>query len=156
MAAVGGARIRSGPQPDPNSLKSDRLKRGFRALPAEGYTGEPPRFPLPGPTVREKAVWEWAWTTPQAVAWAADGAWRADMVAEWVRMKCRAEKRDAPSTVSSEALRLRHQVGLTPAGLKENGWIIAAPEVAQPDQPTAAPTTSARARLRSVADVDGA
>lgn len=153
--ALGGARIRSGPPPNPNSLESDRRKRGFRALPAEGYAGPVPKFPLPGPTVREKAVWAWAWATPQATAWADDGAWRADMVAEWVRMKCRAEKRDAPSTVSSEALRLRHQIGLTPAGLKENGWTIAALVTPEPAAQASPAAGSARDRLRVVDGPDG-
>ena len=153
---VGGARVRSGPPPNPNSAESDRRKRGFRALPAEGYAGDVPRFPLPNPTARERAVWAWAWTQPQAVAWADDGAWRADMVAEWVRMKVRAENRKAPASLTTQATALRHQIGLTPAGLKENGWTIAAP-VVEPGQSAAlVVSSSARDRLRVVDGPDGA
>lgn len=155
----GGARMRSGPKPDPESLKSSRLGRAFRSLPAEGFLGKVPRFPLPQASSRERAVWKWAWSTPQACAWDVDGAWRVDMVAEWVRMKVRAEAPDAPASLSAEALRLRHQIGLTPAGLKENGWTIAAPAAAtvaaSPEPPAGVvPITSARDRLR--ADVDRA
>ena len=63
------------------------------ALPASGYDGEAPRFPLMPRTVmrwetedkrryqvvdedateavreREAELWAWAWTTPQACAW---------------------------------------------------------------------------------------
>lgn len=148
--AAGGARLRSGPKPDPNSLKSARRGLTFTTLPAEGYQGKVPRFPLPDSLPRERAVWRWAWRTPQAAAWATEGEWRADMVAEWVRWKVRAEGPDAPSSFASEALRLRHQIGLTPAGLKECGWVIGA-VVAQAEEPEKqAGRTSARDRLRMV------
>ena len=43
----GGARNRSGPQPDENSLKSAKIGYTLTALPSEGYDGETPDFPLP-------------------------------------------------------------------------------------------------------------
>lgn len=45
----GGARVNSGPPPDPNALRRDRPsdKDGWTTLPAEGRQGDPPAWPLP-------------------------------------------------------------------------------------------------------------
>ena len=77
--ARGGARNRSGPQPDPMSGRSDARGLKFDQLPAEGYDGEVPEFGLPGATPRELAVWEKLWRTPQAAAWARE-PWRHSVV----------------------------------------------------------------------------
>lgn len=155
----GGARNRSGPQPDPKSGRSDQ--RGFKltALPAEGYCGEAPKFPLQpivmfvehtegsgrdrsktkerddGATEsfreREADVWAEAWTTPQACAWSMQ-AWRWPIVAEYCRLKTVVEfDPSASAALVGQLHRYRDQLGLTPAGLKDNGWSIAADEVAQ-------------------------
>lgn len=123
--ARGGARNRSGPRPDEHSLTSARKGLRFRPLPAEGHQGEPPRFPLSRPKPRELAVWEEVWKTPQAVAWAEE-PWRWRTVAMWVRWSVRMEAPDAPSSIGPVVIRLADQIGLTPAGLKENGWKIGA------------------------------
>src|SRR5881394_2153324 len=89
----GGARNRSGPRADPTSGRSDRRGYSLTALPAQGYDGPVPEFPLPRRSVyywsvedkqrvrcfdveatahvreRELELWEWAWRTPQACAW---------------------------------------------------------------------------------------
>lgn len=45
----GGARLNSGPPPDPNALRRDRRddKAGWTMLPASGRQGDPPNWPLP-------------------------------------------------------------------------------------------------------------
>lgn len=151
--ARGGARNRSGPQPDPNSLKSAKLGYSLTALPAEGYEGEIPEFPLPNATERELDVWSEAWRTPQAAAWSM-ASWRHRTVALWVRWSVRMEDLDAPATLGNVVVRLADQIGMTPAGLKENGWKVASDEVAakrasQPAPAAAAP--SARDRLKAIA-----
>lgn len=151
--------VRSGPKPDLNSGKSLKLKGAPKALPAEGYDGPVPRFPLPKATSRERDVWRWAWRQPQAHAWAEQGEWRSDMVAEWVRMKVRAEDLDSPASLLTQATAMRHQVGLTPAGLRENGWVISKPAATESEVTAAierAAGTSSRDRLRSVGDAAGA
>lgn len=130
--ARGGARNRSGPAPDPSSLKSAKT-RTFSALPAEGYTGKPPAFPLPKPSARERAVWAEAWTSPQACAWA-DEPWRWRTIGMWVRWSVRMEDDDASAALGNVVVRFADQIGLTPAGLKENGWTIAAADVAAGDE----------------------
>lgn len=150
----GGARNRSGPAPDPTSGRSDR--RGFRldALPAEGYDGEPPAFPLPKIPVydvwfedkvrhkelddeatearydRELELWAQAWCTPMAAAWARE-RWRWPIVAMWVRTMAVCESGDATAADKNSVHRFADQIGMTPAGLKENGWKIAVDQVAE-------------------------
>lgn len=125
----GGARNRSGPAPDPKSERSERRGVRLDALPVEGYAGEPPAFPLPGVTDREREVWRWAWSTPQAFAWAKQ-PWRHRSIAMWVRWSVRMEEPGAGAALGNVVVRLADQIGMTPAGLKENGWRITVDEVA--------------------------
>ena len=152
--ARGGARSRSGPAPDPNSGRSER--RGFKltALPSEGFRGDVPDFPLPDVTDRELEVWESLWRTPQACAWSMQ-SWRWLNVADLVRLQVRGEAHDAPVNIATVVRQLRADLGLTPAGLKENGWAIAVDEVAaradaKVAEAAAAPRKSSRDRLSVV------
>lgn len=156
--ARGGARNRSGPQADPSSGRSDR--RGFKltALPAEGYRGPVPEFPLPRPSERELEVWESAWRTPQACAWAMPSeAWRQRTVALWVRTTVRCEEPDAGAALLGQLHRFADQIGMTTAGLAEMGWKVAVDETAErreaaPASPTRA---SSRSKLKVVNGNDG-
>lgn len=128
----GGARNRSGPVPDPSSGRSDARGYSLTALPAEGYRGPVPAFPLPGVSERELEVWEWAWRTPQACAWSLPSeSWRARTVALWVRLSVRCEAEDAGASLYAQLHRFADQVGLTTAGLAEMGWKVAVDEVAE-------------------------
>lgn len=179
--ASGGARNRSGPPPDPTSGRSDARGLVLTALPSQGYDGDPPAFPLQpivlfteyfegtgrdrvkvkerddGETEsfreREGAVWAEAWRTPQACAWARD-AWRWPIVAEYCRLKAVVEfDPSASAALVSQLHRYRDQIGLTPAGLKENGWAIATDEVAaKAAERTATKSTPAPRRLRAASD----
>lgn len=152
----GGARNRSGPAPDPNSGRSDRRGLTLTALPGDGYDGPPPPFPLPDPTVRELAVWESAWRTPQACAWSLPSeAWRVRTVAMWCRLSVRCEVADAPATLLGQLHRFADQIGMTTAGLAEMGWRIAGDEIAAKAAEKSAPVKSSRSRLRAV-NSDGA
>ena len=68
----GGARNRSGPPPQEGSARSDARGYSLTALPAEGYRGPVPEFPLDDATDRELEVWAQLWRTPQAAAWACE------------------------------------------------------------------------------------
>lgn len=125
----GGARNRSGPAPDPTSGRSEARGYKLTALPSEGYKGEVPTFPLPSHNDRELSVWALLWQTPQACAWSMQ-PWRWLNVADLVRLQVRGEAHDAPVNIATVVRQLRADLGLTPAGLKENGWAIAADEVA--------------------------
>lgn len=149
--AHGGARNRSGPAPDPNSARSDARGRVLEALPAEGYKGRVPKFPFAEKSDREAAKWRALWRTPQAAAWARE-PWRLDVVALYTRWSVRAEDPDAPASALAQVHRLGDQLGLTPAGLAENGWKIVRDEVA-PRREAKAPAgkSEPRRRLRAVA-----
>lgn len=144
----GGARNRSGPGVDPNSGRSDQRGISLVTLPLEGYDAEPPEWPL-GPSVsdeltgpREREIWAEVWTTPQAAAWAGQ-SWRWSIVGEYCRLKAVVEMAPGSNAaLVSQLHRYRDQLGLTPAGLKENGWRIAVDETAV--KRTAAKKTSRR------------
>lgn len=179
VVAKGGSRNRSGPAADPNSGRSDR--RGFKltALPNGGFDGQVPDFPLSKRRVmrwqtedksrfqvldeeateivadREAELWEWAWRTPQACAWSME-PWRWQAVAMWVRTFVICESDEATAADKGAIHRFADQIGLTPAGLKENGWAIARDEVsAKRDEKVEAAPAPARAQRRLRA-VDGA
>jgi hypothetical protein len=122
-------------------------------LPAEGYQGEVPEFPLPEPLDRELKLWASVWATPQASAWAVE-PWRQYAVGQWVRWSVKAEAPEAAASVIQAVIRFADQIGLTPAGLKENGWQIARNEIAArtpADRPQER-RTSARDRMTVVRD----
>lgn len=121
--AHGGARNRSGPMVDPSSARSEARGLKFRRLPLAGRSGRTPKFPLPGQSAREGQVWREAWRSPQAVAWESE-PWRWKIVALWVRVSVRCEDREAPAGLFAQLHRLADQIGMTPAGLRENGWLI--------------------------------
>lgn len=171
----GGARARSGPAPDPNSERS-RKGRGASvafsatALPSEGYDGEVPAFPLPltyrktldglgadegGTEVfreRELTIWADVWATPQAAAWARE-PYRWPTIAEFCRIKAAVE--DDPDKSASLLARLReyrNEIGLSPDGMRMNGWAIAVDQLAAKAAESEAPAAAAppaQRRLRS-------
>lgn len=157
MARHGGARNRSGPQPDPKSLRSSKRDIKLDALPSAGYDGAVPEFPLPlmkryrwehedkrryqvfddeateQYRERELAVWAELWVTPQAAAWSIE-PWRWSTVAEFCRLKAVVEQEpDGVAALVAHLHRYRDQIGLSPAGLKENGWTIASGPTAADD-----------------------
>jgi hypothetical protein len=48
----------------------------------------------------------------------------------WVRWSVRMEEPNAGASLGNVVVRLADQIGMTPAGLKDNGWRIAVDEVA--------------------------
>jgi hypothetical protein len=176
----GGARNRSGPPASSTSGRSDRRGLRFDALPAEGYRGEVPDFPLPPRVVyyeyfdteakrkvreldegasetvhdRELELWAWAWRTPQACAWAQPSeSWRLLTIAMWVRTYVLCESSEATAADKSSLHRFADQIGLTPAGLAETGWAVAKDELAAKaaEKPAEeAPPTTPVRRLRGV------
>lgn len=170
-----GGHARSGPQPDPNSLRSAQRGLTFIGLPAAGYEGEAPAFPLPAIPVydiwfedkkrvkeldedatearrdREEVLWAWAWTTPQAAAWAKEH-WRWPIVAMWVRTMVLCESSDATAADKGSLHRFADQIGMTPAGLKENGWKVAADQLAEKraEKAPAPAVPTARDRMKAL------
>ena len=180
---AGGARARSGPTPDPSSGRSAARGLDFQALPSEGYKGAIPDFPL-DPIVlfaehfedgakvrevdqessadfhsREGVVWTEAWRTPQGAAWAVE-SWCWPVVAEYVRLKVTVElDPGSNAALVGQLHRYREQIGLTPAGLRLNGWQVARDEVSsRRDEKDSTPKSSGRqmsARERRLKAVGG-
>lgn len=178
----GGSRNRSGPVADPASGRSFARGVSFAALPSEGRAGKPPvDWPLSDPAVyiegiengrpvkqldvvaseerkdAERALWAEVWTYPQAIAWERE-RWRWNIVAMWVRTFLTASGPEAKAADKTALHRFGDQLGLTPAGLRENGWQIARDELGErrEEQKAAADTSkreSARdRRLRAIAN----
>lgn len=85
---------------------------------------------------RERAMWRWAWRTPQAWGWAQpQEAWRLPIVAMWVRTFVICEGSGASAADKNSLHRLSDQVGFTDAGLRLMGWKVAAPVDAEPEAP---------------------
>jgi hypothetical protein len=148
----GGARNRSGPPAQEGSGRSDARGYSLSALPAEGFTGDVPEFPLPDPSPRELEVWAQAWRTPQACAWSlSTERWRIPTVAMWVRVKVRCEAPDVAPTLLGQLHRFADQIGMTTAGLAEMGWKVAAESAAPVEAPAPAePEEAPQRRLRAV------
>ncbi|PZQ45298.1 MAG: hypothetical protein DI570_27700, partial [Phenylobacterium zucineum] len=127
-------------------------QRGYRlsALPPEGYQGRIPRWPLPARAgaseeetkriaARERAMWRWAWRTPQAWGWAQpQESWRIPTVAMWVRTFVICESDAATAADKNSLHRFAEQVGFTDAGLRLMGWKVSAPVVDDEDEEAAA------------------
>ena len=125
----GGARARSGPAPDPNALRRDRLddQAEWVELPAGGREGPTPEWPLEVEADEwERRYWAELWRTPQAVAWEQNGDQVA--VAIYVRTAREAAKHDAPATTRTSLLRMRDALGLTVLGMRANRWRIGSRE----------------------------
>ena len=153
MASHGGARNRSGPSFDPQSARSERNGVVLTALPNEGRSGEPPlAWPLGRPAVfierfengkpvkeldeqataereaQELAMWDEVWSYPQAVAWELE-PWRWNIIALYVRTFLVCAGPEAKAADKASLHRFGDQIGLTPAGMRENGWAIAQPDI---------------------------
>lgn len=170
----GGARIRSGPPPVEGSRTSERKGYKLMALPAEGFDGDVPDFPLPRRKVyakqwndagkqvqifdaaetrrvakREAEFWAWLWSTPQACAWSMPSqAWRQPNVAMYVRKFVLNESGEATAADTGAMLRLADEIGMTDAGLARNGWKIANDELAE-KRPAPAERPKRERRLRA-------
>lgn len=173
----GGARNRSGPPADPRSARSDLRGLSFDKLPAGGYDGNVPDFPLPKmqrtkivvvdkvrevhpdttATIslrrREIRIWHEVWALPQAAAWATPRfQWLWTTIGEYCRLKALVEKApDSNATLVAQLHRYRDQIGLSRAGMRELGWDISAEEpIADPPRRTATvdPESKPEARKR--------
>ena len=138
----GGSRNRAGPQADPNSERSQQRGLTYKLLPREGFTGRVPAYPLPKPTTRERAIWRELWRTPQAAMWNVERH-RMMTVGHYCRLLARCEDMDAPAALHTQAIRYADQLGISPAGMRENGWRLSTDELAEKRPAAAEPKKSA-------------
>lgn len=147
--ASGGARVRSGPAPDPNALRRDREAGQWVTLPAEGRTGPTPEWPLTDPTARELELWQQLWRKPQALLWERNG--QHHEVAMYCRRFAAAELPDAPVALGTLVRQMMDSLLLTiPAMRSARVRIAEAQEQDADATPTRRKRTSSRARLTVV------
>jgi len=151
-----GGHARSGPPPAEGSARSDARGYKLTALPAEGYRGAVPEWPIePKPTKVERLYWERAWRTPQAFVWARqEWAWLVPDVARWVRLSVRCDDPEANAALLARLPSIEDKVGMTAAGLARMGAKIAVDELADKAaaREPAEPTVKAPRRLRAAGD----
>lgn len=139
----GGARMRSGPAPDPLALRRDKDKADWIHLPAAGRQGDPPPWPLARPAKRELQLWAEEWKRPQAIMWEANG--QQNEVALYVRSFRDAEQADAGTALRTLVRQQMDSLGISLPGLRGCHWIIDPPD-AQPSRK--APGTDGTAKSR--------
>jgi hypothetical protein len=118
-------------------------------LPSAPFDQDAPEIPLPAPTAREVELWNLAWAAPQAWMWIQE-PWRWQTIGLWVRRTALAESKDANASDINAVIRLADQIGMTPAGLKENGWAIAADKAgpSQAEKPEQSERSTSRSKDR--------
>ncbi|MER7077902.1 hypothetical protein SAMN02982929_07234 [Saccharopolyspora kobensis] len=150
----GGARVSSGPAPDPNALRRDRRDdaAGWQILPANGRQGDVPRWPLDYVGTRERDLWRDLWAQPQAVMW--ERLAQHYEVAMCVRAIVRTEADEAKANDFTVARQFMDSLGLSVNGMLRNRWKVdgAEPEPVTEAAKTAPARRSARDRLKVVAD----
>lgn len=142
VLASGGVRARSGPPPDPMSFRSE--SRDWLGLPAGGFAGEIPEFPLAAGEryAAELALWDELWRKPQGFAWSQLGL--KFQVAAYVRAFLESVTPDASAGLKTAVLRMETELGISIAGMRQNGWNISAPE-----QPADKPLRGGKAKQTS-------
>jgi hypothetical protein len=131
----------TGPVPNPNSRRQTSLAHSWTDLPAGGYQGEVPNWPLPGGfSPAEREMWARYWQKPQAAAWAAMGM--VDEVALYVRAFLLGASGNLAAV--TEARQWTTPLGLTPSAMLKNRWRVRAVDVPA----AAAPTSSSRRTLK--------
>lgn len=138
----------TGPTPNPGS----RRQAGTQAhtwtdLPAEGYQGGAPDWPIGAATDAELAMWSRYWRKPQASAWAA--MMMVDEIALYVRTFLAGVSGDVKAT--TEARQMADRLGLNPTAMLKNRWRIKSDDLAEKRETKTPVKKSPRERLKVVA-----
>lgn len=170
----GGPRRNSGATPQPNALRRDRPgDADWVTLPAEGFQGTVPPFPLPqaiqynryfkdGKKVEEvdegqtEYVWNaegelWAelWRKPQAAMWSKLGM--EYEVAAYVRAFLESVQAEASAGLKTAALRMSAEIGLSLPGMHSLRWKFSEDELASKREALTPVASGARARMARLA-----
>lgn len=141
----GGARARSGPAPDPYSGRSERRNIKLADLP-QSYDGVVPKYPLKKYEItaktedgdvfvlekesrrfnaREKEIWAWLWTFPQANAWALPQySFLLPEIALYCRQYVLCESSSATTADRGLLPRYADRIGLSHDGMTRLGWRV--------------------------------
>lgn len=144
----------TGPAPSPTSRRqAGNQAHTWTDLPAAGYDGEIPAWPLTLQSDRQAEVWSTIWRTPQAAAWITLG-WTFD-IALYVRwMVSAADDTNADLTAQlkagNEARQWSDRLGLNPTAMLKNRWRIKSDDLAEARESKKPAKKSPRERLKVV------
>lgn len=145
----GGARGRSGPAPDPNALRRDRKDdAAWVTLPAGGFAGPAPEWPLGSLSDAEAGLWAKLWAKPQGFMW--DQLQLEFEVAAYVRAFLESVEPEASAGLKTAVLRMSAELGLSTVGMGQLRWKIAVDEVAEQRNKAKPVAKSARDRLKAL------
>lgn len=113
-----------GPPPKKNA-RFGKGKSGWRTLPADGYQGPVPDWPLvTEPTAEELEVWHRVWRLPQAAMWAGKGV--EATVARYCKVSVAVEM-EPTAAMLGEMRHMDDRLGLSPMALNRLQWEIGDP-----------------------------
>lgn len=148
----GGARGRSGPAPDPSALRRDRADdAAWVVLPAGGFAGTVPDFPLSDALASEVLLWDRLWAKPQAAMWSKLGL--EFEVAAYVRAFLESTVADASAGLKTAVLRMGAEIGLSLPGMHSLRWKFSVDELEAKRAAAAVPERSgpsARERMAAL------
>ena len=140
----------TGPAPNPNSRRqAGNQAHTWLDLPAEGYQGPVPDWPLDEPTVAEQVMWSRYWRKPQAAAWARIQL--VDEVALYVRVFLMGARGEGDVKAMTEARQIGERLGLNPTAMLKNRWRVVTDEVGDKRETRKPAAANPRRRLK-VAD----
>ena len=120
-------------------------------MPAEGFSGDVPEFPLGSASPQEVELWADLWRKPQAVMW--DRMCSHRTVARYAFLLSVVEDptRDVQAAILGEVRQLEQQLGVTPKAMRDLRWEIVADEVAERREEKAQPAAARPTRRLKVA-----
>jgi hypothetical protein len=96
-------------------------------LPAEGFAGVVPAFPLAGALEAEVELWDVLWAKPQAAMWSKLGL--EYEVAAYVRAFLESVEVEASAGLKTAVLRMAAEIGLSLPGMHSLRWKFAEDEL---------------------------
>lgn len=122
------AGVANGPVPKHPDDRARRNKPPAAAvvLPAEGYTGDIPPWPLARKTPADAQLWADLWRDPQAAQWARLGLGVRRILARYVVLQ---RKATTDPAVSAECRQLETSLGISPLAMLRLQWVVAADEL---------------------------
>jgi hypothetical protein len=128
-------------------LRRDRKDdAAWVVLPAEGFSGQVPKFPLADALASELSLWESLWRKPQAVMWDRLGLeWE---VAAYVRAFLESVEAEASAGLKTAVLRMAAEIGLSLPGMHQLRWKFAADELAEKRSEKSVSAASAAGSVR--------
>lgn len=134
------------PGPAPSTSPRRRNARPENTtLPASGYAGPVPEWPLAVPMdIGEEVAWQALWRTPQASAWVQLAIVRT--VARYCRVLVASEEPGAKASYLTEVRQMEDRLGLTAMSMLRLRWVVSTDELGA----RKARTAPARPRLVAV------